>query len=681
MTCKPTYEALLKKVSALEKENLAYRIKAGPLNGEETIHDNERPAISTGKDSSGNGDAKKEILSILRAAPIGIGVVIDRVIIQANKKLEKITGYTRSELIGQNAVTLYPSRKEYERVGIERNSQIRQSGTGTIETRWVKKDGDIIEVLLNSAPIDSSDHSKGVTFTALDITSAKNNERALLESEEKYRTMMEAQEDPTYICSSDYRLSYMNPAMLKWIGRDCVGEKCYEALWNEPRACPWCSHKEVLLGEKVAYELKSPLSEQTYHVVSAPVYHADGAISNLTSYRDVSEIKQLNIRLQQSQKMETIGTLAGGIAHDFNNILFPILGYAEILKTEIPPDDISTHEGLDQIHASAIRAKDLVSQILTFARQEQTEYRPLKVQLILKEVIKLLRATIPREIEIAKYVSPDCRPILADATQIHQVIMNLATNAYQAMGDSGGVLTLRLEEVEVPGKDAPFDDINPGRYARLLIADTGLGMTAEVQSKIFEPFFTTKKKDTGTGMGLSVVHGIVNNMNGHIRVQSRPGHGTELAVFFPIDSGHRIAGIEKIRTQALPGGNETILLVDDEPAIIQLQTKALEKLGYKVITETDPERALSLFEKEPEKFDLIITDLSMPKLSGDKLAGELLRIRPGIPIVLCTGFSEKLPTKKPERIGVNAILMKPVTMKKMAFTIREVLACPPNSGE
>ena len=615
----------------------------------------------------------REIESIFRSAPVGIGVVSNRMLTKVNGQVEKILGCSSKELVGKSARILYPSDSEFEYVGTEKYRQIAMYGIGTVETKWQRKDGTIIDILMSSTPIDLNDYSKGVTFSALDITASKKNARQLLESEEKYRTMMEVQKDPTYICSPDMRIEYMNPAMIKWIGKDATGKACFEAIWGKSSQCPWCQHAQVMNGKTATGEIRVPDSDEVFHMSSAPIHHTDGSISKFTSYRNITDIKQLNMRLQQAQKMETIGTLAGGIAHDFNNILFPILGYSEILKNDIPEQDVSTHDNLDQIYTSALRAKELVSQILTFARQKETEYKPLKIQLILKEVIKLLRSTIPKDIEIKQYVAPDCRPIIADATQIHQVIMNLTTNAYQAMMDDGGVLSIQLEEIKVDNGNRTAFDLDDGHYARLLVADSGIGMTSEMQSKIFDPFFTTKRKNMGTGMGLAVVHGIVDKLKGHIDVKSEPGMGSQFQVYFPIDDSLLIDAAPRTSSKRFARGTERILIIDDELPIIRMQTQALGKLGYLAESQTDPLHALSEFKKDPDRFDLIITDLSMPKMPGDKLAAELLKIKPDLPILMVTGFSDKFPPEHAKKSGIKAVLIKPVGMEEMSLKIREAL--------
>ena len=394
--------------------------------------------------------------------------------------------------------------------------------------------------------------------------------------------------------------------------------------------------------------------------------------------RDVTDRKQveneknkLEARLHQSQKMESIGTLAGGIAHDFNNILFPIVGHTEMLLEDVP-EDSPYRDSLNSIYMSALRAKNLVKQILTFSRQEKNELKLMKIQPIIKEALKLIRSSIPATIEIKQNIPSDCGAVNADPTQIHQIVMNLTTNAYHAMEEAGGELSVSLKEVEFGEHDIIAPDMIPGTYACMTVADTGKGMDKALMEKIFDPFFTTKKLGTGTGMGLSVVHGIVISMDGIIRVDSEPGKGSQFHIYFPVSK--RFPEEQPFPPkQHIPCGSERILLVDDEEAILTMEKLMLERLGYQVTSRTSSLEALEAFHANPDKFDLVITDMAMPNMSGDKLAGELIKIRPDIPILLCTGFSETMSEQKATSLGIMGFLLKPIVMKDLAQKIREVL--------
>ncbi len=379
----------------------------------------------------------------------------------------------------------------------------------------------------------------------------------------------------------------------------------------------------------------------------------------------------LEVQLQQAQKMEAIGTLAGGIAHDFNNILFPVLGHTEILLEDIP-EDTPIHDRLKKIYKGSIRARDLVKQILTFSRQERFELKTMQLQPVIHEALKFIRSTIPTTIDIVQDIRENCSSVRADATQIHQIVMNLATNAAHAMDNAGGKLKVSLEEIRMDGGDATHLDMKPGSYVCLRVADTGTGIDKELIGKIFDPFFTTKAKGKGTGMGLSVVHGIVDQMNGSIQAFSEPGRGTEFKVYFPVE--HRAEGKEMIQTgKLIRGRGEKILLIDDEADIVSMEEQVLERLGYQVVAFTESTKALKAFCKTPDTFDMIITDMAMPGMSGDRLAAECLKKRPDIPILLCTGFSDSLTEEKMLSQGIRGFLSKPMGMGELAQKIHEVL--------
>ena len=389
-----------------------------------------------------------------------------------------------------------------------------------------------------------------------------------------------------------------------------------------------------------------------------------------TRQRAEDERTSLETQLQQSQKMESIGTLAGGIAHDFNNILASIIGFAELSLDEAEKGTL-LHSNLEEVLIAGQRAKDLVLQILTFSRQADQEQSPVQVSLVVKEALKLLRASIPTIIEIQENVSSNA-VVMGDATRIHQVLMNLCTNAAHAIGGKGGVLTVHLADVEL---DSEFildhTDLKPGPYINLTVTDTGQGMAPDVLDKIFDPFFSTKEKGQGTGMGLSVVHGIVHSHGGTIYTYSEPGKGSTFKVFLPAIE-RRLKPEDKIE-RPVPTGTERILLIDDEPAILNMGKQTLESLGYDVVTRTASIEALEYFKAQPDKVDLVITDMTMPKMTGEVLAQELIKVRPDIPIILCTGFSAMIDEQKAMAMGIRAFVSKPVLKREIAETIRSVL--------
>ena len=408
------------------------------------------------------------------------------------------------------------------------------------------------------------------------------------------------------------------------------------------------------------------------------VYPDDGEPYVSGMGRDVTErilSKKKMIKLQeqltQAQKMEAIGTLAGGIAHDFNNILFPMFGYLEMMIEDIPKDN-PLHSHLVEVFNGAKRARDLIKQILTFSRQSDHERKPLEAQRVVKEALKLIKSTLPSTIEISHDIQKDCGLVLSDPTHIHQIVMNMCTNAYHAMEETGGKLTIILKEVELSSEDLKDPVMNPGPHVCLVIADTGPGMEQGIVDRIFDPYFTTKEEGKGTGLGLAVVHGIVKSHGGQISVYSEPGKGTEFQICLPMIK--KEMETTKVETdKPIQKGNEQILLVDDQDIIVQMEKQMLERLGYHVTARISSIDALEAFRMQPDKFDLIITDLTMPNMTGDKLAEELIKIRSDIPVILCTGFSERISKEKAESLGIKEFLMKPVALKVLSATIRKVL--------
>lgn len=386
-----------------------------------------------------------------------------------------------------------------------------------------------------------------------------------------------------------------------------------------------------------------------------------------------AEKLRLETQLRQAQKLEALGTLAGGIAHDFNNVLTPILGYTEMAMDMSPKKD-GIYKDLGQILKAALRARDLVKHILDFSRQSEEERTPMKMQYVIKEALKLLRATLPTTITMAQDIDEKCGAVLADPTSVHSILMNLCTNAYYAMKEKGGQLKVTLKEIIINGDSdfAPAQNLSPGKYVELTVSDTGEGMDKEVKDKIFDPYFTTKPPGEGTGMGLAVVHGIVKRYGGDVTVQSESGKGATFQLYFPVIE--REPELEESSgPQELQHGNERILVIDDEAQIAYLLAQMLEQMGYHVTTRTSSIEALEAFAAQPDKFDLIITDQTMPNLTGDQLADEIKRIREDIPIIVCTGFSEKITPQNAGKQGFSALLMKPVGRREMAKTIRDVL--------
>ncbi len=400
------------------------------------------------------------------------------------------------------------------------------------------------------------------------------------------------------------------------------------------------------------------------------IWHSLAIIRDIAVRKRVEKEKIKMIKqVQQSQKMESIGTLAGGISHDFNNMLYPIMGNAEILKLELP-DDSELQENINEIHAATIRASALVKRILTFARPENHGVKPIRIEPVINEALKLMRSTIPATIKIEQDIADDCGVIEADPTHIHQLVMNLATNACHAMENTSGELKLSLKKIFLDEYTIIKPDMKTGEYVLLSMSDTGCGMEKNVMDKIFDPFYTTRKN--GTGMGLSMVHGIVSSLKGAIKVSSEPGKGTSFNIYLPVSENLPMDEKDRSSEHALTG-TERVLLVDDEKAIIKMEKSILDNLGYTTFSCTDSKKALELFRGVPDNFDLVITDMTMPDMSGDLLAVEIKKIRPDIPIIICTGFSKKISKEKANKLGIEGFLIKPITTVKLSKKIRQVL--------
>ncbi len=664
MADKPSYEELEQKVKKLEKEMASFKqIEASLIEREATLR------------------------SIFLAAPTGIGMVCDRVIQQANERLCNMTGYAREELLGKSARILYGNDEDFEYVGREKYEQIREKNTGTVETRWQRKDGTMIDVLLSSTPIDPDDLSLGVTFTALDITSRKQAEKDLRESEEQYRSLFKNNHSIMLLIDPETAdIVDANPAAVSFYGWD------YETLTRKK-----VFDINTLTEEQVFDEIKKAQMEQRkqfyfrhclangeirdVEVYSGPIkVHGKellySIVYDITARKKAEEEKAaLETQLLHAQKMESIGTLSGGIAHDFNNLLGIILGNAELAMDDMPewhPAKFS----LNEIRTASLRARDVVKQLLSFSRKTDPKQRPVKLVQIVEDALKILRSSIPTSVEIHQNIPNDTDDtILADSTQINQVMINLFTNAAHAMEDGGGVITIGIENMDLDHVSAYiYPDLSPGRYVKLTVSDTGTGIDHEIKDRIFDPYFTTKEVGKGTGIGLSVVHGIVKSHNGAILVDSQFKKGTTFSIFFPV--AEETVVIEAEPDDEFPTGNERILIVDDEKSMADIGRKRLERLGYEVEARTDPMEALELFRADPDQFDLVITDMTMPHITGDNLVKEILKIRPDMPTILCTGFSEKIDEEKAKKIGAREYIDKPFDRGKLSRLVRKVLDHP-----
>lgn len=516
------------------------------------------------------------------------------------------------------------------------------------------------------------------------IEQRKQSEEALRKSESSYRELFELSPIGLALCKMDGQLVAVNPAYANIMGYS-VDETLKLTYWDiTPIKYEVDENRQIENIEKTRgygpYE-KEYIHKDGHLVpvrLNGMVVIRDGNEYIWSSVEDITVLKnaedekiKLVEQLRQSHKMEAIGTLAGGIAHDFNNLLGIILGYAEMVN-DATPENSSTKNKMEKIIKAGNRAKDLVSQILLFSRKEAMGTTPIQIHLLIKESLELLRSSIPTTIEIKQKIDSQCGYINANMTKIQQVIMNLCTNAAQSMDENGGILEIELISTNLSANELLSEpNLSPGPYVQLSVKDNGTGIAQQDLSKIFDPYFTTKEFGKGSGMGLAVVAGIVKSFGGMIKVNSQLGQGTTVFVYFPKVEG--TSNEELVDTESLPMGNERALVVDDEEYIVDVTKLRLEHLGYQVTATTSSSEALELFESQPDVFDIVISDQTMPEMTGDDLARKILAIRANIPIIICTGHSSKMDKEKANQIGISAFIMKPVDKELLAKTMRRIL--------
>lgn len=604
--------------------------------------------------------------------PITVSRVSDAAIVYANGPAGSLFGLPLHLLSGQKVTDFYdPSEGQ-----LLLDMLAAQGHVSNYELEGKRADGTPFWAALFVQPLTFNDEP--CRLTALyDLTDRK------LDEEERMRLATAVEQGAESIIITDRKghIEYVNPAFEQTFGHareeitgrnfrmfksDKHKEAFYREMWNI------ITHGQVWTGRVINRKKGGQICE--FETTISPIRDASGSIINFVSVnRDVTHELQMERQLRQAQKMEAIGTLAAGISHDFNNILTAIFGNVQLARMDIPEDSPILSK-LDNVLFAANRAKDLVMQVLTFCRQTEHEKKPLQISLIVKEALNLLRASIPATIEIQQKIKSKPGVVLADPTQMHQVLMNLCANAAGAMREKGGMLEVVLENMDIDEDCAiRLPDLKPGSYLRLSVCDTGHGMSPEVTDRIFEPFYTTKNPGEGTGMGLAVVHGIVRSHGGAVHVRSEMEKGTVFHVYLPQVSAPEKKKEASEMIEALPEGHEHILFVDDEKHLQEVFRDMLKYLGYKVVAETDSIKALELFRAEPDKFDIVITDQTMPNMTGEELATELMRIRPDIPIILCTGYSEQMNEDKAREMGIKRFLMKPFVISKIANAVRQVL--------
>ena len=598
----------------------------------------------------------------------------DMTVSLANAEFQALSGYSRDQLEGMRSLPEFIFIDDLEKImkfHRERKTD-PAGGKKSVEVQFVDRRGTVKDVLATIAVIPGSER---VVASFLDIS-----ERKRAEAESGWiASAIEQAGESVIITNEDRIIEYVNPAFesiagyprsevigqnISFLDSDAHDELFYRRMWESVRrGNVWTGHivKKRKNGEH--YDVECTIS---------PIRDPAGAITDFVIIeRDVTHEVRLILQLRQAQKMEALGTLAGGIAHDFNNILGAIMGYTDMVLLDLP-DHTPQRRNLEQVLKAGHRGKELIRKITAFSRMSEPEQKPAQLGTIVEETLSFLRASLPSTITIRKVIDPRLDPVMADPIQINQVLMNLCTNAAHAMRERGGTLEVRVSHCTLEPEDAArYPDAEPGRFVRMTVSDTGHGMDRETRERIFDPYFTTKGSGEGTGMGLAVVHGIVTNHGGFISVYSEPGGGSLFHIHFPrIPSDSPDEGETR---EPIPGGTERILFVDDEESLCDIARQMLTRLGYHAVITLSSREAVEMFRNSPDAFDLVITDQTMPGMTGTELARELLDIRPDLPIILCTGFSELVTPEEARRIGIREFIMKPIITREIAEAIRRTL--------
>ncbi|MCD4722023.1 MAG: PAS domain S-box protein [Desulfobacula sp.] len=621
---------------------------------------------------------KERLSTIFESNPHGMAMVDNNgQYLYINSCFTKITGYTLKDIPSRKEwfEKVYPDEEDRKRIArISEKDNIKKNLDENREFSIRCKNGQSKNIEFRTTYLKDQ-----IIYVLTDVTQHMKAKEALRESEERLKVIFAANPDPVVVYDVNRHPVYLNPAFTEvfgWCLNELQGKRIPFVPMDQKKITKEKIKEIYESGNPVRFETKrlSRHGEIIDVLFSAAMIKdlkgiSNGLVVNLT---DIIEQKTIEEQLRQSQKMEAIGTLAGGIAHDFNNILSGIFGYAQLIEMSLNDPD-KARKNLKLLVKGAQRASDLVQQILMYSRQTKHKKNPLKLFLIVKEAIKFLRSSIPATIEIQEKILSRA-VVMADPTQVHQIVINLCTNAYYAMFDSGGTLTVALDDIEIAEQDHLTSNSSmPGNYVKLEVSDTGQGMDKKTLERIFDPYFTTKGIGKGTGLGLSVVDGIVKKHNGFIKAYSEVGHGSMFQVFWPVIEKKSSHNFSEKMENILPKGTEQIMLVDDETDILDTLQEILEKEGYKVAIFKDGLSALHAFTKNPGIFDLVITDMTMPQMTGEELSAKILKLRKDMPIILCTGYHENFTKDMACEIGISKYVQKPLTGQELSALVREIL--------
>ena len=594
-------------------------------------------------------------------------------------------GVTEEEIKGKTVYDLWPGEhaKKYHEKDLElMKSREHQEYESVVQD----KNGQIRPVIYMKDVINNAKGDvAGLVGAFLDITERKEAEMALRESEEKYRLIVKNQTDLVVKLDLEGKFLFVSPSYCKLFGKtedDLIGNTFMPLVHEDDREITARAMKNLYLPPYKAYIEQRVMTKDGWRWIGwmdTSILDQNGKVTEIVGVgRDIDERKKaelekdkLQAQLAQSQRLESLGNMAGGIVHEFNNILSIIIGNNELIMEDLPEWNLS-RENCEEIYLAGLRARDIVKHLLTFSKQDDSLKKPIEIRSVVKESLKLIRSTTPTNIKIRDKISPNCLPILGDATQINQILINLCSNAIDALPISGGIIDIELRNSNIDEyNDVSAKKLSPGIYIKLIVRDNGSGISKKILDRIFEPYFTTKDVGKGSGLGLAVVHGIVENHGGSIVCESPKDQGTIFTVLIPAHEGNVLE--ESHETDMLSGNGERILYVDDEPSIAKLGRSHLESLGYDAYSTTDPKEALEMIKAEPDRFDLVISDMAMPNMPGDQLIIEILSINSKIPTMICSGYSSRMSETKASEMGIKAFVMKPLKKAELAKKVGEVL--------